>query len=75
MAQYEARFIGRNAGALGVRSDIIATVQGSTPEQARLNLYERFEHISNLHLVEVLTPERIGDLVTILVNAQSNGRE
>lgn len=51
--RYRATFTGRKVGAIGVFYSISTEVEGSTPEQARLNLYERFDHIRDLTLTPV----------------------
>ena len=66
MKTYDATFFGKTKGALGIKSWITTTVKGETPEAARLNLYERYEHIQNLTLVDHLPvietrPEGIED--------------
>lgn len=52
MKTYKAKFTGRTKGAIGIFYRIETTVTGENEEQARLNLYDRFENISSL----VLTP-------------------
>jgi hypothetical protein len=47
---YTATFVGRTRGAIGIFYPITTEVEGETPEQAVLNLYQRFEHISRLTL-------------------------
>jgi hypothetical protein len=47
---YRAKFIGRRRGALGERYEIEVSIVGMTPQDARLALYENFEHISSLTL-------------------------
>ena len=51
MSKYHASFNGRLIGADGVRYPIITSCEGDTPEQARLALYDRYEHISELRLI------------------------
>ena len=48
--QYQATFTGREVGAIGKFYPITATTQGDNEEQARLNLYDRYEHITGLKL-------------------------
>ena len=48
MRTYECRFYGREAGALGVRYWITATVEAASIDDARLKLYDRWEHITDL---------------------------
>lgn len=50
---YHAVFTGREVGAIGKFHKIDTVVGGENPKAARLNLYERFEHISGLKLEEV----------------------
>ena len=61
MKTYHARFQGRTVGAIGIVYMISADVTGDTPEAARLRLYDRFEHIQALRLVEVHNPNCDGD--------------
>lgn len=51
--KYRATFTGRKLGAIGIFYSITAEVEGETEEQARLNLYERFEHIHGLKLAQL----------------------
>jgi hypothetical protein len=50
MNKYKAKFTGRNAGADGIFYPIETTVAGTDAEDARLRLYDRFEHITRLTL-------------------------
>jgi len=55
---YHAAFNGRKCHAIGITYRIVTTVQGDTPEDARLALCDRFEHIMGLKLTEAeLGPE------------------
>jgi hypothetical protein len=45
-----ASFVGRKRNAIGIFYPITTEVEGETPEQAELNLYQRFDHISRLTL-------------------------
>lgn len=47
---YAATFLGRNLNALGVSHPQSTHCYGENEEQARINLYDRFEHISQLRL-------------------------
>jgi len=49
---YTAQFQGRTRGAIGVNYNISTKVEGENTSQARLNLYDRFDHIHNLTLKE-----------------------
>jgi len=51
--KYIAKFRGRQSGAQGIVYDITAEVEGTDKEDARINLYEKYEHISFLKLKEV----------------------
>jgi len=51
--KYIANFRGRKVGAIGIFYDITAEVEGYSKKDARLNLYEKYEHISELKLTEV----------------------
>ena len=56
--RYGAAFIGRRVGAIGVCYHITTSVCGDSEEQARLALYERFEHVHRLVLYPIL-PVRV----------------
>lgn len=47
---YKALFNGRSKGAIGSLHTIYTTVKAKNLEEARLKLYERYEHITNLKL-------------------------
>lgn len=49
--QWQATFTGRAKGAIGIHRGIWAQAQGDTKEEARLSLYEEWEHIVELNLV------------------------
>lgn len=53
--KYNATFIGREVGAIGISYNITATVEGANEEAARLALYDRYEHILGLQLKAVET--------------------
>jgi len=45
---YRASFKGRLCGALGITYRIATHICGSSAEQAKINLYHKYEHISGL---------------------------
>ena len=51
--KYRARFNGRVDGAIGITYSISTEVEGDSVQDAMMNLYRRYEHISNLELTEV----------------------
>ena len=53
MKTYKATFYGRKVGAIGIRYLIEDTVSADNKEAARLKLYDKYEHISDLKLKEV----------------------
>lgn len=56
-----ASFIGRNVGAIGTFYRINTTVEASSSEEARLRLYDRFEHLTDLKLTPYpLVPKEQG---------------
>ena len=50
MKTYTARFTGRKVSAIGITYYIVTQVDGENEENAALNLYDRYEHISGLRL-------------------------
>ena len=52
MKKYSAEFSGREKGAIGICHNIKTEIEGGNPEEAQENLYEKFEHIQNLKLIE-----------------------
>jgi hypothetical protein len=50
MKNYRASFTGRKVGAIGITYFIIDYVEAENEEQARLKLYDRYEHITGLKL-------------------------
>jgi hypothetical protein len=48
--QYKATFTGREVGAIGKFYPITAVAKGKNEEEARLNLYEKWDHITGLKL-------------------------
>jgi len=53
MLKYQAKFTGRTINAIGKTYKIIDTVEAENEESARLKLYDKYEHISNLILKEI----------------------
>jgi len=49
---YSATFTGRTKNAIGITYKIQTTVEGTDEENARINLYDRFEHVIGLELKE-----------------------
>lgn len=47
---YRARFWGRKVGSIGLPDHYFTTVAGVNEEDARLRLYDRFEHITGLEM-------------------------
>lgn len=50
---YQATFTGRTVGAIGVFYPITTTVDGDNEDDARLRLYDRFDHIMGLKLTPI----------------------
>jgi len=50
---YKASFTGRTVNAIGIFYPITDTVQGLNKEDAEINLYEKYDHITGLTLEEV----------------------
>jgi len=48
--KYIATFIGRKTGAIGSSYSITAETHGDNEDEARLNLYDRYEHIHRIKL-------------------------
>jgi len=53
MTKYRAKFQGRTKGAIGIFYDISAITEGATEEEAKLNLYNKYEHLSLLTLTKI----------------------
>lgn len=53
MKTYTAMFSGRTKGAIGINYPIVAGVKGADEAAARLNLYEHYENLHGLQLIEV----------------------
>ena len=45
MKRYNMRFMARRIGAIGVWCSWDRTIEAESPEDARMKLYEEFEHI------------------------------
>jgi len=50
MEVYQAKFVGRYLHSGGIFNEIHTFCRGETAEDARLDLYNRFEHIQHLTL-------------------------
>jgi hypothetical protein len=48
--KYLALFNGRRVGAIGTTSRFAVEVEGASPEECQLKLYDRYEHISSLRI-------------------------
>ena len=53
MRYFKARLTGREVGSIGVEHHIDTIVNGNNEDKARLNLYNRFEHIKQLKFEDV----------------------
>jgi hypothetical protein len=53
MKQYQANFTGREVGAIGIFYDINHVIEANNEEEAKLKLYDYYEHINNLTLTEI----------------------
>lgn len=53
MKKYQANFTGREVGAIGIFYDIKHVVEANNQEEAKLKLYDYYEHINNLSLTEL----------------------
>lgn len=58
MKHYHAKFIGRTKGAIGIFYPIEALTKGVDEEAARLALFDDYEHIQQLKLVELLPSQQ-----------------
>ena len=54
MKTYSATFYGKQKGAIGVFLTYTTVVQGENETQARINLYNRYDHIMSLTLTEIV---------------------
>ena len=61
MKYFKASFSGRQNGAIGIYYHIDTIVNGTDQEQARINLYDRFEHIHLLDLVDITLNIKVSD--------------
>lgn len=52
MPRYNAKFVGREVGAIGIGYPIETTLNATDKETAELALYDRWEHIQRLELKE-----------------------
>lgn len=52
MKTYQASFKGRLVGAIGIFEQFRDTVEAFNYEEARIKLYDKYEHITDLKLVE-----------------------
>ena len=50
MTTYTVKFTGRTNGAIGIFYPITETVQAENEEAAKLKLYEKYEHITNIQI-------------------------
>lgn len=55
--KYTAKFWGRTRGAIGIFHWITFTVEGGTPEAARLRLYDTHDSITQLTLTPITEPQ------------------
>ena len=53
MKKYQANFTGREVGAIGIFYDIKHVVEANNQEEAKIKLYDYYEHINNLSLTEL----------------------
>jgi len=58
MPTYRAKFYGRTKGAIGIFHTISTTVTAPNKDKAHLKLYDRYDHIQRLVLVEVKTKKK-----------------
>lgn len=54
----KVRFDGRKKDAIGITYTIETEVKANHIEEARLQLYERFDHISGVEEIKDFTPEK-----------------
>ena len=50
--RYTVRFFGRKVGALGTRSWVYAEIYADDPEAARVAIYQKYEHLSDVTITE-----------------------
>lgn len=53
MKKYECNFIGRTKDAIGIFYPIRAEVEAENPEEANVNLYDKYDHIHQLVIFEL----------------------
>jgi len=53
MKIYKVKFIGRHIGAIGSFVRFSTTIKSENEEQAKLKLYEEYEHVQHLEISEV----------------------
>lgn len=51
MKTFKITFNGRTKGAIGITYTITDTFQGETLEDAKLNMYDKYEHINIKHVM------------------------
>lgn len=56
---FRIAFAGRIKGSLGVFSNYEESVWASTPDEAVLGLYEKYEHIQVQRILNMKTQERV----------------
>jgi len=61
MKTYKVEFIGKTDGAIGCECKIICLVKGENEVDANINLYDNFDNIRILEMVELQTPTEISD--------------
>ena len=59
---YKADFFGRKLGAIGSFYAITTETHGANEEEAKLSLYDRYEHVLKLKLTPIEQEERKGNL-------------
>ena len=74
-----AKFNGRTINAIGIFYPITTMAYGETEEAARLNLYERYDHIMFLKLeprpITILKACKVGDYIYRVVNGKLIGHD
>ena len=72
MRRYTADFTGRRVHATGLRYDVTGEeCQGDNEESARIELYNRWEHITGLQLTERFSCLHCGQSVSTPYDAKS----
>ena len=59
MDKYRAVFNGRAVGAIGITDTVDVIVEANSLEEAHLKLYDKYEHILGLCLVNQRTKEAL----------------